>query len=53
MNNIDLIKKSIDLFPKVLISTGASLWQEIMNLINKFGTKNVIYMHCTSLIHGT
>ena len=48
VNNIDLIKKSIDLFPKVLISTGASLWQEIMNLINKFGTKNVIYMHCTS-----
>tara|TARA_B100000575_G_C23113328_1_gene643328 strand:- start:391 stop:1203 length:813 start_codon:yes stop_codon:yes gene_type:complete len=46
--NKDLIKKSIDTFPKVLLSTGASLWSEILELIEKFGTKNIIYMHCTS-----
>lgn len=46
--NKNLIKKSIESFPNVLISTGASLWREILDLIKEFGKKNIIYMHCTS-----
>ncbi len=48
VHNIDLIKKAIDLFPKVLISTGASMWKEITETIKIFGTTDIIYMHCTS-----
>ena len=34
---------------KVLISTGASLWSEILDLIKSVGNEpNIIYMHCTS-----
>ena len=46
--NESLIKKSVDQFPKILISTGAARWNEILNIIKKFGTENLIYMHCTS-----
>ena len=47
--NKKLIKKAIDTFPKVLISTGASLWSEILDLIKSVGNEpNIIYMHCTS-----
>ena len=46
--NKELIKKSLDAFPKVLISTGASLWSEILDLIKNFGTEHIVYMHCTS-----
>ena len=48
VHNKSLIKKSIEAFPKVLISTGAALWSEILDLIKQFGTKDIIYMHCTS-----
>ena len=53
VNNLDLIKYSLDNFSKVYISLGACSEHELDNvvsLINKmrFGDQNIIAMHCVS-----
>ena len=46
--NIDLIEKCLTKFNKVLISTGASKWNEI-ELLGKMKNKDkIIFMHCVS-----
>jgi len=45
--NIELISLALENFKKVLISTGASKWFEIENII-KLNSKKIILMHCVS-----
>ena len=48
INNYELISKSIDVFATVIISTGASKWEEILKITNNLKMDNVILMHCVS-----
>jgi len=47
--NISLIKKCLEKFDKVLISTGASNWREILSITKlKYFKKKAVLMHCVS-----
>ena len=48
INNYELISKSIDAFSIVIISTGASKWEEILKITNNLKMDNVVLMHCVS-----
>lgn len=48
VNNMNLIISAIEKFDKVLISTGASKWSEIENIIETVNMDKVILMHCVS-----
>ena len=46
--NIELISLVLEKFNKVLISTGAARWDEIIKIKQSFDTKKIIFMHCVS-----
>jgi len=48
VHNIELIKKSAELFENVLVSTGAAKWSEIEDIKKNVKSDNLIYMHCVS-----
>tara|TARA_Y100000816_G_C26107718_1_gene589288 strand:+ start:5557 stop:6372 length:816 start_codon:yes stop_codon:yes gene_type:complete len=48
INNIELIKLASKNFKKVLVSTGASKWREILKIKNSVKKRNIIFMHCVS-----
>ena len=46
--NLELISLACEIFDEVLISTGASKWEEILDLNKKIESKNAVYLHCVS-----
>lgn len=46
--NIDLIRKSAEIFENVLVSTGAAKWHEVEAIKNNVNMDNLILMHCVS-----
>ena len=48
IGNIDLIKKVEKKFKTILISTGASKWNEILKIIKNLNKKKIVLMHCVS-----
>ena len=46
--NTELIQECLNKFNKVLISTGASKWDEIKKILNLKKKDNIVFMHCIS-----
>jgi N,N'-diacetyllegionaminate synthase len=46
--NIELIKKAEKFFDKILVSTGASKWDEVMRLVETIDPEKLVLMHCVS-----
>ena len=46
--NLKLINSCLEKFEKVIISTGASKWEEILNLLKLKNKEKLIVMHCVS-----
>lgn len=48
ISNLELIKKSLENFDKVILSTGAAKWSEILNLKKLPNLNRLILLHCVS-----
>lgn len=48
IGNYKLIEKAEKKFKKILISTGASKWKEVMKIVNNLNIDKIILMHCVS-----
>ena len=46
--NIELIKKCLECFDKVILSTGAANWEEILKLKSLPNIKKLVLLHCVS-----
>ena len=46
--NLDLIKNCLLKFDKVIISTGAAKWKEIINITEIENNNNMVLLHCVS-----
>ena len=48
IGNFNLIRSAVDRFNKIIISTGASKWQEVLKIANELNKQKIIFMHCVS-----
>ena len=48
IGNFNLVKSAVDRFDKIIISTGASKWQEVLKIANELNKQKIIFMHCVS-----
>ena len=48
IGNFNLIRSVVDKFNKIIISTGASKWQEVLKIANELNKQKIIFMHCVS-----
>ncbi len=48
IGNFNLISSTLKHFDQIIISTGASKWNEIENIINNLDVRKTILMHCVS-----
>jgi N,N'-diacetyllegionaminate synthase len=46
--NIDLIKKCLETFDQVILSTGAAKWEEILKLKSLSNLNRLVLLHCVS-----
>lgn len=46
--NLKLIKETEKLFDKILVSTGASKWEEVEMMVETIDSKKLVLMHCVS-----
>ena len=48
IGNFNLVRSVVDRFNKIIISTGASKWQEVLKIANELNKQKIIFMHCVS-----
>ena len=48
INNLELIKECLENFERVILSTGAAKWEEILTLKKLPNLKKLVLMHCVS-----
>jgi N,N'-diacetyllegionaminate synthase len=48
VHNIELIQEAAKLFDTIIVSTGASKWDEVINIVEKVEKRQLILMHCVS-----
>lgn len=46
--NLELIKKAEKLFDRILVSTGASKWDEVEKIVESIDPEKLVLMHCVS-----